>query len=75
MRQLGVPVVCGSVGVRTNQFRSTHFYSLGTFGGIAHYEDRLPQTGGFFLHASGVSEHKGGSVHHRDEGQVTERLD
>ena len=48
---------------------------FGTFGGVAHHEDRLAQTGGLFLDAAAVGEDDGGLLHQIDELEVLEGLD
>ena len=48
---------------------------FGTFGGVAHHEDGLAQTGGLFLDAAAVGEDDGGFLHQIDELQVLERFD
>ena len=43
--------------VGADQFDRTHFDRLWAFGGVAHHQDRLAETGGFFLDTAGVGQY------------------
>ena len=61
--------------VGSHHFNRPGLYCLRTFGGITHDDDRFSQAWGFLLHAAGIGQNEGGTVHERNKGQVVQWFD
>ena len=54
-------------GIGADELDGAGVDAFGAFGGVAHHEHGLAETGGFFLDAAGIGEHDAAGIHQGDE--------